>query len=388
MKRKIAVVVTARPSYARIKTVLKAIEAHGELELQLVVAASALLERYGKVAEVMQADGFEPSMEVHMVVEGETPLTSTKTVGLGIVEMSNVLHHLQPDAVISVADRYETITTAISAAYMNIPVVHIQGGEVTGSIDEKVRHAVTKLSDLHFVANQHAAERVLKMGERDARVHITGCPSIDLAASVLERDNDPELADAVGDHVSRGVGSPVDPDGDYMICMQHPVTYEWTDAATQIGETLKSVHDSRVPCFWFWPNVDAGSDLTSKQIRKFRERHEARNIHFLKNMPPEPFLRLLSRSKCIIGNSSTGIREAAFLGVPAINIGSRQSGRDCGRNVIHVAHSEPEISEALEKQLGNGRYECDPIYGDGSAGPRIASLLSSEELPTEKKLAY
>ena len=161
MARKIAVVVTARPSYARVKTVLQAIQSHPDLELQLIVAASALLERYGNVVEVMRADGFQPSMEVHMVVEGETPLTSTKTVGLGIVEMSNVFHHLKPDAVISVADRYETITTAIASAYMNIPVAHIQGGEVTGSIDEKVRHAVTKLSDLHFVSNKSAATRVL-----------------------------------------------------------------------------------------------------------------------------------------------------------------------------------------------------------------------------------
>ena len=151
MTRKVAVVVTARPSYARVKTVLKAVQDHPDLELQLIVAASALLDRYGNVVEVMRSDGFTPTMEVHMVVEGETPLTSTKTVGLGIVEMSNVLHHLRPDVVVSVADRYETITTAISGAYMNIPVAHIQGGEVTGSIDEKVRHAVTKLADLHFV---------------------------------------------------------------------------------------------------------------------------------------------------------------------------------------------------------------------------------------------
>ena len=162
-----------------------------DLELQLIVAASALLDRYGNVVEVMRSDGFRPAMEVHMVVEGETPLTSTKTVGLGIVEMSNVLHHLRPDVVISVADRYETITTAISGAYMNIPVAHIQGGEVTGSIDEKVRHAVTKLSDLHFVANENAGQRVAKMGEHKGRIHVTGCPSIDLAAWVFANASTP-----------------------------------------------------------------------------------------------------------------------------------------------------------------------------------------------------
>ena len=388
MARKIAVVVTARPSYARVKTVLQAIQDHSTLELQLIVAASALLERYGNVAEVMRADGFEPVMEVHMVVEGETPLTSTKTVGLGIVEMSNAFHYLKPDAVISVADRYETITTAIASAYMNIPVAHVQGGEVTGSIDEKVRHAVTKLSDMHFVSNERAAARVIKMGEREDRVHVTGCPSIDLAAWVLRKDNDPQLKASLDHHVRRGVGEPIDPNSDYIVCMQHPVTYEWTDAAIQVRETLQAIYESGLPCYWFWPNVDAGSDLTSKAIRMFREQNDVKNIHFLKNMPPETFLYMLANSRCMVGNSSTGIRETSFLGVPTVNIGSRQRGRDCGKNVIHVGHSQREISEALERQLANGRYESDPIYGEGRAGSRIAELLAAEELTTEKKLAY
>ena len=388
MTRRIAVVVTARPSYARVKTVLRAIQEHPNLELQLVVAASALLERYGNVTEVMRDDGFEPSMEVHMVVEGETPLTSTKTVGLGIVEMSNVLHHLKPHAVISVADRYETITTAISAAYMNIPVAHVQGGEVTGSIDEKVRHAVTKLSDLHFVSNKNAGERVLKMGERKERIYVTGCPSIDLAAAVQCREDAAKLRKLVEFHVSRGVGEPVDPNSDYIICMQHPVTYEWLDAAQQVNCTLRAIQESGVPCFWFWPNVDAGSDLTSKAIRMFREQNEVKTIHFLRNMPPEVFLYLLAKSKCIVGNSSTGICEAAFLGVPAINIGSRQAGRDCGRNVVHIGHSVREIADALHKHLAHGPFEGDAVYGDGKAGQRIADLLAVEQLPTEKKLAY
>jgi UDP-hydrolysing UDP-N-acetyl-D-glucosamine 2-epimerase len=388
MSRKVAVVVTARPSYARVKTVLQAIQAHPDLELQLVVAASALLERYGNVAEVMRSEGFEATMEVHMVVEGETPLTSTKTVGLGIVEMSNVLHHLKPAAVISVADRYETITTAISAAYMNIPVAHVQGGEVTGSIDEKVRHAVTKLSDLHFVSNESAANRVRKMGENPQRVHVTGCPSIDLASWVLRNGNNPELNASLEHHVSRGVGEEIDPSSDYVICMQHPVTYEWSDAGAQIMETLMAVHESGVPCYWFWPNVDAGSDLTSKAIRAYREQKTVKNIHFLKNMPPETFLHLLARARCILGNSSTGIREASFLGTPAINIGTRQLGRDCGSNVIHVPHDRRAIAEAFENQLAHGRYESDFVYGDGTAGPRIAALLATQELTTEKKLAY
>src|SRR6267142_5281435 len=185
MRRKVCVVVTARPSYSRIKTVLTAIEQHSDLQLQLVVAASALLDRYGSAINVIKDDGFQVAAQVYMVVEGENPATMAKTTGLGLVELSTIFDNLKPDVVVTIADRYETLATAIAAAYMNIPLAHVQGGEVTGSIDEKVRHTVTKLADLHFVASSKAAERVIRMGEEESTVFVTGCPSIDLAAHIL-----------------------------------------------------------------------------------------------------------------------------------------------------------------------------------------------------------
>ncbi|MGD9191555.1 MAG: UDP-N-acetylglucosamine 2-epimerase, partial [Desulfobacterales bacterium] len=188
--RKICVVVTARPSYARIKSVLEAVRNHRELELQLIVGASALLERYGPAIKVIRSDGFEPDAVVHMVVEGENLVTTAKSTGLGVVELATIFDNLKPDVVVSVADRYETIATAIAASYLNIPLAHVQGGELTGSIDDKVRHAVTKLSNLHFVANQNAAERVIRMGEESDTVFVTGCPSVDLAARVKTEGRD------------------------------------------------------------------------------------------------------------------------------------------------------------------------------------------------------
>ncbi|MBE3038879.1 MAG: UDP-N-acetylglucosamine 2-epimerase, partial [Chloroflexi bacterium] len=151
-KRKICVVITARPSYSRIRTALKAIQTHPDLELQLVVAASALLERYGMVVETIKRDGFNINAQVYMVVEGENLASSAKTTGIGLMELGTVFDNLKPDIVVTIADRYETIATAIAAAYMNIPLAHIQGGEVTGSIDDKVRHAITKLADYHLVS--------------------------------------------------------------------------------------------------------------------------------------------------------------------------------------------------------------------------------------------
>src|SRR5262245_7906581 len=175
MKRKVCVVVTARPSYSRIKTALRAIKEHPDLELQVVVAASALLDRFGSAINYIERDGFTISARVYMVLEGGNLATMAKTTGLGLVELATVFDNLRPDVVVTIADRYETLATAVAASYMNIPVAHVQGGEVTGSIDEKVRHAVTKLADLHLVSSTKAAERIVRMGEEPSTVYVTGC---------------------------------------------------------------------------------------------------------------------------------------------------------------------------------------------------------------------
>lgn len=382
--RKVCVVITARPSYARIKSALRAIQEHLDLELQLVVAASALLDRYGTTVHYMEQDGFEIAARVHMVLEGENPITMAKTTGLGLLELSTVFDNLKPDAVVTIADRYETLATAIAAAYMNIPVVHVQGGEVTGSIDEKVRHAVTKLSDVHFVATKKAAERVIRMGEDPEMVFVTGCPSIDIAAQVCQNpDLDFDPFEKYG-----GVGETFDYSNGYLVVLQHPVTTEYELARRHIEATLYAVRDVGLPTFWFWPNVDAGSDGTSRGIRAFREIEKPQNMHFFKNMAPEDFLKLVYNSRCIVGNSSVAIRECAFLGVPAVNIGTRQAGRERGRNVIDVDYDRHAIAKAIEYQLSNGRYPSDPIYGDGKAGERIADLLTKVPLRVEKRLMY
>ncbi len=382
--RKVAVVITARPSYARIKTVLEAIVAHPDLELQLVVAASALLERYGSVIDVIRADGFKPDAHVYMVVEGENPVTTAKSTGLGIVELATIFDNLRPDVVISVADRYETIATAIAASYINLPVAHVQGGEITGSIDEKVRHAVTKLSNLHFVSNAAAARRVIAMGEDPAKVFVTGCPSVDLARRVVA-GQDWQSFDPFR-HL--GVGAHFDTRDGYLVVMQHPVTTEYEDSLQQVEETLAAIESLARPTFWFWPNVDAGSDRISKGIRRFRETRVAPYLYFLKNIPPEDFLRLLMGASCLIGNSSVGIRESAYLGVPVVNIGNRQAGRDRGPNVVDVPYDRGAIGGAIGGHLARGRYESHHLYGDGHAGQKIADLLAQVPLDIDKRLTY
>lgn len=383
-KRKICVVVTARPSYSRIKTALYAIKEHRDLELQLVVAASALLERYGTAVRYMKQDGFEIAAKVFNVLEGENLTAAAKTTGIGILELSSVFEKLNPDIVVTVADRFETMATAIAASYMNIPLAHIQGGEVTGNIDEKVRHSITKLSDYHFVASESAKERVIKLGENPEMVFNTGCPSIDLAKEISQGSKlDFNPFEKYG-----GVGSQMDLSQGYYVVMQHPVTNEYDASRKHIEETLNAMLKVKKPVLWFWPNVDAGADGTSKGIRSFRESHPDNPFHFFKNMEPSDFLKLLSHSDALIGNSSVGIRECAYLGVPVVNIGSRQNRRDRGNNVIDVSYSANEILKALDDFEKAERPLSSDVYGGGNAGEIIANLLSELDLIYHKTINY
>ena len=380
--KKVCVVITARPSYSRIKTALKAIDQHPALELQLVVAASALLDRYGSAVEYIESDGFKITEKVFTVLEGNSPTSMAKTTGIGIIELASTFDNLRPDMVVTIADRFETISTAIATSYMNIPLVHIQGGEVTGNIDEKVRHAISKLSDLHLVSTEDAKSRLIKMGEPVDMIKVTGCPSIDIAKGVIGAP-DYDLYEVYG-----GVGPKIDPKSDYLVVMQHPVTTEFTDALQQIQKTLTAIKELNIPTFWFWPNVDAGSDSTSNGLRTFREENPSFPIHFFKNMEGEHFLKLLKDSRCLIGNSSVGIRECSYLGIPVVNIGSRQNNRLRGKNVVDVDYTVDSIVGAIKTQMIHGQYDKDELYGDGDSGKVIAQLLAEITPPIDKCITY
>jgi UDP-hydrolysing UDP-N-acetyl-D-glucosamine 2-epimerase len=382
--RKVCVVVTARTSYTKIKPILQAIHAHKDLELQVICAASALINRYGNVDNQILRDGFPLDKRIHMIVEGETLLTSAKTTGLGIIEFATAYQDLQPDMVVIMADRYEQMAGALPAAYMNIPLVHVQGGEVTGNIDEKVRHAITKLADIHFPATERAQQYLIKMGEDPNKVIFSGCPSIDLCKKVMES---PDMNFDLYKKYS-GVGAFPDIKDKFIIVMQHPVTTEYGDAMQQSQATLEAVHELNIPTLWFWPNIDAGSDQTSKAIRVFREHNESDALHFFRNMEPEDFLKLLNKASAIVGNSSCAIREASYLGTPAINIGSRQQGREHAENVINCDYDKDEIKQAITTQLQHDRPKSSGMYGNGNAADIIANTLATISLSYHKRLNY
>ena len=380
--RKICVVVNSRANYGRIKSVMRAVQQHPDLELQTIVGASALLHRFGHAVDVIRADGFEPSATVYSIVEGENPTTMAKSTGMAIMDLSTQFENLRPDVVLTVADRFETIATAIAASYMNIPVAHTQGGEVTGSIDESVRHAVTKLAHVHFPATDLAKDYLLRMGEEPERVHMTGCPAIDLIAGL-----DLSLPESLFKN-NKGVGAALDTNKPYLVVLQHPVTTEFGQGFEQVRETLAAVLALDMQTAWLWPNVDAGSDDVSKGLRLHREHQGDGKLHFYRNFTPEDYARLIGNAACLIGNSSSGLREGAFLGTPVVNIGTRQRNREHGPNVVHAAYDRVEIEAKARAQIAHGTYHCSPLFGDGSAGRRIADILANAEFSVQQRLTY
>ncbi|KPK56531.1 MAG: UDP-N-acetylglucosamine 2-epimerase [Thiotrichales bacterium SG8_50] len=382
--KKVCVVVGSRANYSSIKSAMRAIEQHPKLELQLVVGASALLDRYGAVVNLIERDGFQAAARVHMLIEGESPTTMAKSTGLGLIELPTIFEQLAPDVVLTVGDRFETMATTLAAAYMNIPIAHTMGGEVSGTIDESIRHAVTKFAHIHFPACQGARERIIRLGERPEHVHMVGCPRIDLVAEILA-DPNVDLSEHLFD---LGVGERFALDQPFVLVSQHPVTTEYGAGERQITATLQAVRDLDLPAIVLWPNADAGSEDIARGIRKWREHKRDHQMHFFKNLPVDTYVRLMREAACLVGNSSSGIREGAYIGTPVVNIGSRQQARDRGANVIDVNHDTGLIRDAIRRQLDHGRYDSEPIYGDGRAGIRIADLLAQGRVEVQKTITY
>jgi len=381
--RKICVVVGSRANYSSIKSVMKAIQDHPNLELQLVLGASALLDRYGTVSDQIKLDGFEPVAEVFMLIEGETPTTMAKSTGVGLMELPTVFDRLNPDIVLTIGDRFETMATTLAAAYMNIPVAHTMGGEVTGTIDESIRHAVTKFAHIHFPASQDAKDRIVKLGEREEDIFLVGCPRIDLVDEILNNGSI-----SLDKSLHEGVGADININNPFILVSQHPVTTEYGQGEKQITMTLKAVRNTGLPAIVLWPNADAGSDDIARGMRKWREKGLDKNMHFYKNLPVNHYIHLMKKTSCLIGNSSSGIREGAFIGTPVVNIGTRQDMRERGKNVVDVTNETEKVFISLISQIEHGPYESEPIYGDGNAGKKIADILSMCSWKIQKRITY
>jgi UDP-hydrolysing UDP-N-acetyl-D-glucosamine 2-epimerase len=383
MKRKICAVITARTSYTKFRSILTSLSLIHTVELQIILTGSTFIEKFGSIEDILISDGFRVNEKVSMLLQDVSVIGNAKATGLGIIELTGAFNRLSPDIVVVMADRFEILAPSVAAAYMNICLAHIQGGEVTGNIDEKVRHAVSKLADIHFPATKKSFENLIKLGENKDSIFLVGCPSTDLASVVL---NNPTLNFDVYNKYG-GVGIKPNLTGDYIIVMQHPVTTDLNNTKLHILETLEAIKLVKCSVLWFWPNPDAGSDEVSKTIRVFKDNNDFSHVHFFKNMEPVDFLRILNLSKGIIGNSSVAIREGSYLGIPAINIGDRQSDRERAENVVDVGYDRFEILNAINYHF-KGKLPQSILYGKGNAGEHIAKILSTVKITNSKKLQY
>lgn len=381
--RKIAIITANRADYSRVKSVLSAIQQNPNLKLQLIVAGSHLIDRYGYTVKDIELDGFPIAMRIPMEVHGGDPTSMAKSIGLGVLEFATCFNNLKPDIVIALVDRYENFATAIAAATMNIPTAHIQGGEVTGTIDESLRHAMTKLSHIHFPATASAKDLIIKMGEDPKYVFNVGCPATDILVNTPEMD-----LKKIRHEVKALFKDPnveFDPGKAYILVIQHPVTTEFGRGIDQVRETLEGIKGLGMQIFMLWPNIDAGSEDVSRGIRLFQLANPKEKFIVLGHVPHKLFINLLRRAKCLVGNSSSGIRESCYFGTPTVNIGTRQYGREHGKNVMHARHQRGEIRQTVLNQINHGSYHKEFIYGNGDAGKKIAGILAKISLPSVQK---
>lgn len=378
--RRIACVTGTRADYPRVKSVLREIDARPDLLLQLIVTGAHLEEAYGLTVREIEADGFEIAARVPMYDADNSPRGMAKAAARSAAGIADALDDIVPDLLLITVDRVETLAAATAGALMNLPLAHIQGGEVTGTIDESIRHAVTKLSHIHFPATADAARRIVAMGEDPRHVHAVGCPYIDLIQRLEYRGKE-ELAAAYGFDLAKRL----------ILFTQHPVTTEYGHGAAQVAETLRALEQfPQAEILAFHANADAGSAEIMEVVRRNAAFHLYPNVH------ERDFLSLMRCADVMVGNSSAGIREAPSFALPAVNIGSRQQGRERAANVIDVPHDATAIAAAIDRAMNDTAFRhslrtLKNPYGDGDAAPRIVDILAATPLGAgliQKRITY
>ncbi|CAN5348889.1 UDP-N-acetylglucosamine 2-epimerase [soil metagenome] len=380
-QRKISVILVDRANYGRLKPVMRAISDHPRLQLQVIATGTMVLERFDYPVRVVKRDGFSVDGEIYIELEGSVPSTMAKSLGVGVMEFASEFQRLRPDCVLLIGDRYEALAATLAAAYMNICVGHIQGGEVSGSIDESARHAITRFAHFHFPSTQRSAEYLVRMGERPETILAVGCPSSDLARE-LDRTLAPEIVNR------HGSGCTIDLSKPYLLAVFHPTTTEYGGERRQMEKLLQALDELRVQTLLLWPNIDAGADHVNKAIRVFRDQTRPEWLRTLINLPPEEYLKVLANAACAVGNSSSFVRDASYFGTPVVLVGRRQEGREIAEHVIPVPPVSEEIASTLRMQLAHGRYAPSTLYGDGVVSQRIAEALATLRPYLQKKLHY
>ena len=374
---KITAVLVDRANYGRLKPVLEVMRDDSGIELNLICTGTMLLDRFGKAVDLVKKDGFNVTEEIYIELEGSVPSTMAKSIGLAVIELSNAFQRQSPDFVLLIGDRSEALGAAIAAVYQNYCLIHVQGGEITGSIDESARHAITKLAHYHFPSTKQARKNIIQMGERKETVFSYGCPSVDVVSKIRKYPA-PSL-------LNEGVGPELNFAKEYILVLFHPVTTEYSSSEKQMEEVLSAIKELNMQTLLIWPNIDAGSDGVSQAIRRFREYNHSTQLHAYKNFEPEEYIPLLDNAVCAIGNSSSFIRDASFLGTPVVLVGTRQDGRERTKAVIRVVENKDKIVDAVKCQINHGRYEASNLYGTVGASTRIVKQIKLLEKYKQKQ---
>jgi UDP-N-acetylglucosamine 2-epimerase (non-hydrolysing)/GDP/UDP-N,N'-diacetylbacillosamine 2-epimerase (hydrolysing) len=372
-QRTICVVTGTRAEYGLLESSMRAIRDRDELQLTLVVTGMHLSPQYGETYRDIESDGFEIDHKVDMLVDGDSGLSMAKSTGLGILGLGEAFRDIDPDIVLVLGDRDEPLATAVAAAHMNIPVAHIHGGDaVSGAvIDDSIRHAVTKFSHLHFPASDRSAERVVSLGEEDWRITTAGAPGLD----AIRTDQY-----VPGEEMRARLD--IDSAETLLLCVQHPVTTQPELAGEQMNATLDALESFEATLVIIYPNSDAGGGEMIDAI----ESHPVSEASIVqRSLPREEYLGLLAASDVLVGNSSSGIIEAPSLGLPVVDIGPRQDGRERADNTVSVPHDTTAITDAIRQCLTDEAFrrrarECSNPYDHGPTGVRIASVLAEVDL--------
>jgi len=382
-KRKICVVTGTRAEYGLLKPVMEAIMKSKGLTLQILAMGMHLFPKFGNTIDEIKKDGFPVCAKVKMTALEDTKKAMAQSIGKGIIEIADSLNKVKPDVVLVLGDRTEALAAAVAAAYMNIIVAHIHGGDsAKAGLDEYARHAITKLSHIHFPVTKKSAERIIKMGEDKCRVFNVGAPGLD---SILNKKLPPKKK--IARKYKLDLSQPI------FLVVEHPVTTEVEEAAKQIKETLEAIKEFKFQTILIYPNTDAGGRKIVKVIKKYQKYPF---IQVYKNLPHEDYLVLMSMVSVMIGNSSSGIIEAPSFRLPVVNIGTRQAGRESAANIINVDYQKNQIKKAIQKALYDEKFKaktrrCKSPYGEGRAGIKIASILSKIKIDRnliQKKLTY
>lgn len=382
MSKTIAVGIGSRANYSSIKSFCLAVASDREFELKLFLYASAATRHYGNLQKEIEEDGLIVDIIMDNLVLGDTGSVMAKTTGLALVDVASYLERIQPNYVLTVGDRFETMAVAIAASYMGLPLIHTMGGEITGTLDEAVRHSITKLANIHFVSNANAHEIVKKLGEDEKYIFNVGCPRIDTIRTAIQGSKKQFDLNEFGE----GETINIDKD-DFIMISQHAVTTEYSTLEKDYLCTLQAVLNTNKKAIFFWPNSDSGHEKISKVSRRFRQDYDPR-WRFVRNIPNELYAILLDKTRLLIGNSSSGIRDANYLGTPVVNVGTRQNKREFGLNVLHAGYDTIDIQAKIDLQLKHGKFEQSYLYGNGFAGEKMLSKLKELRLFSTQKLIF